>query len=115
MAQVQRRVLFREVNARIRELNKSFGVRAGSYELLCECGRDACVQRIEVPVSVYESALETGRFLVAPGHEDAAGDEVASTGSASQLVAEQPSGRRLLRGFGAGAPQPAAGVRAKTT
>ena len=39
--------------------------------MLCECGMDRCLERLEVPVSVYEDVVDlTGRrFVVAPGHQ----------------------------------------------
>lgn len=59
------------MNERIRGLNAEFGIVTGSYEVLCECGRDDCVQRIEVPAPVFEEIRSVdGRFLVRSGHED---------------------------------------------
>jgi hypothetical protein len=67
-SRVRHRLLLREVNDRIRELNASFGTKSGSYELICECAREECAQRIKVHASVYERARnKPGRFVAAPG------------------------------------------------
>jgi hypothetical protein len=75
---VRQRLLRREVNERIRELNASFGLANGSFELICECAHEDCIQRIKVHASLFERTRnEAGRFvsaaafpfLVANGHE----------------------------------------------
>jgi hypothetical protein len=46
----RQRLLRREVNERIYELNASFGTTNG--DSICECAREECAQRIEVHASV---------------------------------------------------------------
>jgi hypothetical protein len=66
------RLLLREVNERIRSTNESFLVAADTYEVVCECARLDCLERLEVPVAAYEDVrLTFARFLVARGHEQA--------------------------------------------
>jgi hypothetical protein len=60
--------LLRDVNARIREISDRFGTDNGSYRLLCECGRDGCRERVEIPVAAYEEARERARAFLAQGH-----------------------------------------------
>ena len=63
-------VLFREVNARIEDLNESFGARPAEMTIVCECGDQRCLERLSVPLEVYERVREDpARFLVVPGHE----------------------------------------------
>ena len=65
---VRHRLLLREVNKRIRELNASFGIANGNFDLVCECAREECVQRIKVRALVYERARKRpGRFVAGPG------------------------------------------------
>lgn len=65
---VRHRLLLREVNERIRELNASFGAANGNFDLVCECAREECVQRIKVRALVYERARKKpGRFVAGPG------------------------------------------------
>jgi hypothetical protein len=67
----KRRALLREVNEQIRRSNGSPPGDPASYILLCECERAECLQRLEVPVALYEEVRSDGeRFLVVEGHED---------------------------------------------
>ena len=67
--ELKRRVLLREVNTRIREVSDRFGTPEGAYRLLCECGREDCEERLEVPVAEYDDLRRTSGFLLAPAHE----------------------------------------------
>ena len=70
-AAVRKRALFREVNERIRDVSRRFGVAAGSYEVFCECTRPDCLLRIEVRGEAYDAIVADGRrFLVAAEHEE---------------------------------------------
>jgi len=60
--------LLRDVNARIREISDRFGTVDGRYHLLCECGREDCDGRVEVPIVLYDEARRNGSFFLAPGH-----------------------------------------------
>jgi hypothetical protein len=62
--------LFREVNEQVRSLSGQFSSNAGEVGFVCECSRDDCVERLHVPVDVYEDVRGHGRrFLVKPGHQ----------------------------------------------
>jgi hypothetical protein len=82
-----KRPLFREVNDRIRDVTTSLGPDSAHGEiLLCECGREGCEERLEVPLDVYEVVRSEGqRYLVAPGHEEP-GDEQVVAGTPGYLV-----------------------------
>lgn len=57
-------ILFRRLNEEIRSI-------AGEEDLvvMCECVNDACVERLVVPVEVYEAVRRfPTRFLVKDGH-----------------------------------------------
>ena len=63
--------LFREVNEQVRSL--SSGQPSGREELLiiCECSDDRCIERLSLPVSVYETTRAAPRrFVVVPGHDN---------------------------------------------
>jgi hypothetical protein len=86
--ELRKRALFREVNARIRTISERFGIETGTFNVLCECGGDGCVQRVEVPVDVFaELRLEQRRFVVAPGHSQAGRDHVVAETAAYGVVA----------------------------
>jgi hypothetical protein len=81
----RKRLLFREVNERIREVQDSFGV-TDEYELLCECAQTGCLSRVVVPAAVFEeAAARTQEFVVALEHL-ADSDRVVSTGPAYAVV-----------------------------
>jgi hypothetical protein len=62
--------LFREVNERIAEVSRSYGL-GDSLEFLCECGDARCLEAIAVTRRDYERVrADFDRFLVAPGHEN---------------------------------------------
>jgi hypothetical protein len=49
------------------------------YHLVCECGANACVDGIDIPVSVFENVLRAQlRFVVAASHAVAGADEVVA-------------------------------------
>ena len=53
----------------IREVSDRFGTPEGSYRLICECGREDCEERLEVPVAEYEDLRLRNEFLVCEPHE----------------------------------------------
>lgn len=41
-----------------------------SFEIVCECGRDDCTERIQLTAEAYEHVRASGRrFALKPGHE----------------------------------------------
>lgn len=63
-------VIFRGVNEAIEQQAIEFGT-LDDYEFICECSSTACVDRITLTISDYESVRRVGtRFFVARGHED---------------------------------------------
>jgi hypothetical protein len=62
--------LFREVNERIGEVNRTFAAVTGVIDVMCECGDTGCIERIVVEQPAYEAVRSEGaHFLVVPGHE----------------------------------------------
>ncbi len=70
MPELSRRVLAREVNAKIREIQAGLVEGGDAYELLCECCRDGCEERVAVPDELNGELAGGLRFIVAPGHEE---------------------------------------------
>jgi hypothetical protein len=90
--ELRKRSLFREVNERIRGINAEFDVLGESYEVLCECGLDGCVERVEVPARVFEEVRTDGaRFLVTRGHEQPEHEHVLSHNGKYAIVALRPA------------------------
>jgi hypothetical protein len=62
--------LFREVNARIAELEGSLGSGGELMPLICECANTGCTTLIEVDPGTFQTVRKNPLlFLVAPGHE----------------------------------------------
>jgi hypothetical protein len=62
--------LFREVNEQVRSLSDQFASDTGTVGFVCECSRDDCAERLELPIAVYEAVrAHPRRFLVVPGHD----------------------------------------------
>lgn len=62
--------LFREVNERIREIGDSLAAGSEDLDLVCECGKVECAERIRMTASEYERLRsDSTHFAVVPGHE----------------------------------------------
>jgi hypothetical protein len=91
----EQRLLFREVNDRIRDVSVGFAIPVDSYEVLCECGRNGCLERIEVPIPMYDEIRgDRLRFLVRPGHELRELEDVVAEGGTYRVVS--PTGGGLI-------------------
>jgi hypothetical protein len=77
-------VLFREVNERLREmLNESVGLT----EFVCECSHADCIEALPLELSEYERVRsQPNQFVVTPGHEIPAIEEVVEKSDRYMLV-----------------------------
>jgi hypothetical protein len=66
--------LMAEVNAHILSLaaTLSRGDEEGVWGFRCECGAPDCDETVEMPLSAYGSAKETGEPVLAPNHSPTA-------------------------------------------
>ena len=63
--------MFREVNERVEDINRTFGSITDSFDIICECGSASCTERITVPIAVYERVRGNPlHFLLQVGHDD---------------------------------------------
>jgi hypothetical protein len=61
--------LFREVNERINRIQEDFG-QTQTFEIVCECGSQGCLERISLTHDAYKKLRENPRtFAIVPGHE----------------------------------------------
>jgi len=66
---VRNESLFHEVNERLAEVNEGFD-DDDQADFLCECGRNQCLETVQLSRSEYEAVRAEGdRFVVKPGHE----------------------------------------------
>jgi hypothetical protein len=77
--------LFRDVNKRIATAADQFG--SEEAEFVCERADPKCVERVEVPLEVYEGVrAEPTTFILANGHEDKSIETVVDTRRRYQIV-----------------------------
>jgi len=82
--------LFRDVNERIEQIATKLEV-TDSTEFVCECDDLACVDRLEMGLSDYEHVRgDPTTFLVVPGHEDPAVEDVVEEHERYNLVRKHP-------------------------
>jgi hypothetical protein len=79
--------IFRAGNERINAMSSD----TDEVSYLCECGDDACFERVQLRHEEYESVrAHPARFFVLPGHEDlTAGEVVVETGGRYTIVEKQ--------------------------
>jgi hypothetical protein len=88
-------VLFRTVNEEVQALDRRFGARTGAQtmEIVCECGRTDCMERIELLPDMYEALRADGaRFAVKPGHVVPEVEEVAERQDRYWVVRKREGG-----------------------
>ena len=69
--------MFRQVNERLEELNRTFADFTDRLHVVCECADIACAEMIDVPAADYERVRDDPTlFIVVPGHEVADVEDV---------------------------------------
>jgi hypothetical protein len=82
---------FREVNERIRGLNRSFSEFTGVFSIVCECDDSACVEHLSVRPEAYEAIRnDPTLFAVLPGHESPAVESVEEERGTYNVVRKKP-------------------------
>ena len=77
--------LFRDVNEKIATAADQFG--SEQAEIVCECADPTCVERVEVPLEVYEGVrAEPTTFILANGHQDESIETVVEERHRYQIV-----------------------------
>ena len=83
--------LFREVNARIAELEDRISIPGELMPLICECANTGCATVIEVDRGTFETVRKNQLlFLVASGHER--DDETVVGRGAGYFIVEKQDG-----------------------
>ncbi len=83
--------LFREVNERVKTVNESFSLVTQRADFVCECGDQACMDRITMALDEYERIrAEATWFLTREGHEIADVETVIERHPGYQVVAKLP-------------------------
>jgi hypothetical protein len=79
--------VFRQINERLRRLNKRFATLTDTMTLICECADFACAERIEMTPSEYDQLrADPALFAVKTGHETAEVEQVVRCGRGYDVV-----------------------------
>jgi hypothetical protein len=83
--------LFREINERLEELNKTFSEFTDKMQLVCECGVRTCIERFSMDVAHYERLrADPTTFAVKPGHEVPSVEDVVEEHDDYLVVRKKP-------------------------
>ena len=66
--QTDTRLVFREVNERLRELSKTFSSEAREIDVVCECGQAECTERFRMSVDAYDLLRRDRVFVMKAEH-----------------------------------------------
>jgi len=80
---------FREVNERLE--NRALEARGfdpgATLEIVCECAREECTERLAIPLAEYERVRTNPRaFILRPGHAELAYERVLTSGQEYAIV-----------------------------
>jgi hypothetical protein len=90
---VENEALFRHVNEEIEGLNAAFSVVTKDFDIVCECGDRACMERITVLPVEYEAVRSrSDEFFVRPGHVFDDVEDVTSRHEDYWVVRKQAGG-----------------------
>ncbi len=84
--------LMAKTESLFRDLNEGIATAAGQFgsedaEFVCECADPKCVERLEVPLEVYEDVrAKPTTFILAKGHEEESIEKVIETRRRFQVV-----------------------------
>ncbi len=78
---------FRDVNERLEDRAAGQPLRDGTFEIVCECAREECTERIATSFADYEAVRrEPTHFIVLAGHVDPSCERVTSSNPAYDVV-----------------------------
>lgn len=83
--------LFRSVNEQVRELDRTLATKTETVLIVCECGNQSCIERIEVMPSEYEDVrADSTQFAIKPGHEIEDAEDVVARNDRFWVVQKRP-------------------------
>lgn len=78
---------FREVNERLEDRAVDKEGLSDRFEIVCECAREDCTERITVAFAEYEAVRRSPTaFIVVPGHVDPDCERVRASTGAYEIV-----------------------------
>ena len=93
----QNQALFRRVNEKLEDVNQAFALVTETFDIVCECGDIKCMERIAMPVDVYERIRSNpNHFVVVPAHDLAAIERVVEAHPTWQVIEKRTDEARNL-------------------
>ena len=96
---VKNEALFRDVNERMRTIDRGLRVppdAAERWAFICECANVNCADRIELTLEEYEQArARADRFILVPGHERPDVERVIRRNERFAVVEKHPGAREI--------------------
>jgi hypothetical protein len=87
--------LFREVNERLKTLGRHFDL--GNLDLICECGRSSCAERITMSPADYEQLRsDPTLFAIASGHQIEDVEDVVADRQSYAVIRKHAGGEAQL-------------------
>jgi hypothetical protein len=78
---------FRELNERLEQRAADRMRPNESFEIVCECAREECTERIAIPLPDYEAVRTSPKaFVVVPGHADLTLERIVSSTDTYEVV-----------------------------
>jgi hypothetical protein len=85
----QNEVWFRELNVKLERRALAKLAVDELFEIVCECDREECTDRIPIRVSEYEAVrVSATHFITAPGHYDPQVETLASSNENYNVVSK---------------------------
>ena len=93
----QNQALFRRVNEKLEDVNQAFALVTETFDIVCECGDIDCMERIAMPVDVYERIRSNpNHFVVVPAHGRGAVEHVVEAHPTWEVIEKRtPEARNL--------------------
>ena len=83
----QNEAWFRDVNERLEDRAEQKGNDSTQFEIVCECAREECTDRISISFSDYESVRQgPTTFVVMPNHVDPSCELVVRSNARYEVV-----------------------------
>ncbi len=83
--------VFRSLNERVDELNRTFATLTERFEIVCECGDARCVERLSIPAESYEALRrDPAQFAILPRHDDPSVESVVEEHGEYAVVRKHP-------------------------
>ena len=89
---------FREVNERLEDRAAGHAGSSDTFEIVCECAREECTERITVAFADYEAVRRRPtHFIIVPGHIDPTCERVDSSTGGYDIVEKFGDAARVAR------------------